>query len=111
MKYSAPKVVCVHVCITTAQISFSSHRNMSAIERKRRYCILTTLTILIQFTYCQTIDCPRIYKRSVEIDLEEVRQKLLAPTTISNHLTAAWGFPVIMASGWATGGNLSSESK
>ena len=107
MRDSAPTLR-VHLCITKlAQISlFSSYRNMSAFKRKRLYCILTSLTILIQLNFCQTIDCPHyISKRSIEIDLETVRQKVIAPTSISNHLTAAWSFPVIMASGWAAGGN------
>jgi hypothetical protein len=58
---------------------------------------------------CQTIECPQfsgsdIIKRSLEIDLEKVRQQVISPESIKNHLTSAWGFSTIIASGYATGG-------
>jgi len=39
----------------------------------------------------------------LEIDLEKVRQQVISPGSIKNHLTSAWGFSTIIASGYATG--------
>ena len=63
------------------------------------------------YSNCQTIECPQfggsdIIKRSLEIDLEKLRQQVISPGSIKNHLTSAWGFSTIIASGYATGGRL-----
>ena len=36
-----------------------------------------------------------------------MRQQVIAPGSIKNHLTSAWGFSTIIASGYATGGKIS----
>ena len=61
------------------------------------------------YSNCQTVECPQfsgsdIIKRSLEIDLEKLRQQVISPGSIKNHLTSAWGFSTIIASGYATGG-------
>ena len=63
------------------------------------------------YSNCQTIECPQfggsdIIKRSLEIDLEKLRQQVISPGSIKNHLTSAWGFSTIIATGYATGGRL-----
>ena len=40
-----------------------------------------------------------------------MRQQVIAPGSIKNHLTSAWGFSTIIASGYATGGKISLKYK
>ena len=93
----------------STQISFSFDQIMAVFVRKKILTVVFAISaIFAQLSNCQTIECPRFkreIKRTFGIDIEKVRQQVIAPISIKNHLTSAWGFSTIIASGYATGGN------